>query len=285
MEQHMASVGLTAAPRTDEKDVDVLALGSRPGALGCGERVVARTEGGCGGEGAGVRGCHCMVGRVEVGAVQPVGQGRGWWRTRRCTAVTCSTSSAYATTAPASMRCLRGGPAQVRVLRAANTAAVCQRNVDRRPRRCVPQAPGPEAGRWLPHGMTVARSGNSCVRLLQQAYKTSFLGMGIMSGSDLRAFLHAFRWPRHSPTSQARDPAPARPRPVSPRCAAGHRAGAVRPLAHVCRRARRAAADFVPRREPARGVWRGDGRPGRIADRRRHHLGPRHRPGGRRSSP
>ena len=244
----MASVGLTAAPRTDEKGVDILALGSRPGALGCGERVVARTEGGCGGQGAGVRGCHCMVGRVEVGAVQPVGQGRGWWRTRRCTAATCSTSSAYATTAPASMRCLRWA-------RTGPSSTSCKHGCSLSAERGSPTSTlrSPSAGTGgrslAAHGMTVARSGNSCVRLLQQAYKTSFLGMGIMSGSDLRAFLRAFRWPRHSPTSQACDPAPARPRPVSPRCAAGHRAGAVRPLAHVCRRARRAAADFVPRHE------------------------------------
>ena len=78
------------------------------------------------------------------------------------------------------------------VLREAHRAAVRLRHVDRRHPGRPPRAPAPAVGRWVPSRSICAGSRRSLrPKLRRQLYETSFLGLGIMAGPDLQAFLHA----------------------------------------------------------------------------------------------
>ena len=83
--------------------------------------------------------------------------------------------------------------------------------------------------------------------LRPQLYETSFLGMGIMAGPDLQAFLHATTLgARVRPRRVAGGLPRLRPGHRAARDAAGERAGVDRPAGQVGRRARGAAVGELP---------------------------------------
>ena len=83
-------------------------------------------------EGPGPRRRDGLVGRLDVGAVEPAVAGRrASWRTSTSPAPTSSTRSARTTTSPASRRCWRTA-AHGGLLRKAHLAAVRERHLDRR---------------------------------------------------------------------------------------------------------------------------------------------------------
>jgi succinate dehydrogenase/fumarate reductase flavoprotein subunit len=110
-------------------------------------------------------------------------------------------------------------------------------------------APAPVDGRELgPEVMA---------KLRRQLYETSFLGMGIMAGPDLTAFLSASAaTPRACCTRPAASPARLRPGHPAPRHAAGQRHRAGGPVAALGARPRRRRARQLPVTE----LLREDGR-------------------------
>jgi hypothetical protein len=205
-------------------DCDLLCgRGGRGWVVGRCHGRLARPDGRGRGEGAGLRRRHGLVRRLDVGAAQPAVAGRrdrgGPWT---CRARTCGHVLGDNFDAARVDALLAAGPHMVAFFQNRTSLQFVSGTWIADIQGHVP-VPVPAGGRWAEAVQRRRLRKELRVKLRPPLYETSFLGMGIMAGPDLRRSCTPPGSARASPTPRGGSGARRRPRPAPARHATGQR--------------------------------------------------------------